>query len=250
MHRRKIKFTIGYDGTDYHGWQVQPGFKTVQETLCQAATSLVGRKTHLHGASRTDAGVHAQGQCGLIEIASPIPTDNFPRALSDRLPSDIVVKDACEVDRKFDLIGDITCKQYRYTLCISKPRPVLNIRYCWHVPGTIDVLAMQQAAHHLVGKQDFKSMASAADQRQSSVRTVHRCEVNERIDGPNHWITVDVEGDGFLYNMVRNVVGTLVDIGHGRWPADHMQAILAAKNRQAAGQLAPASGLCLMWIRY
>lgn len=250
MHKRKIKFTIAYDGTDYHGWQVQPGFKTVQETLCQAATGLVGRKAHMHGASRTDAGVHAKGQCGLIEVATPIPTENFPRALTDRLPRNIAVLDACDVGRSFDLIGDVTRKLYRYTLCVTKPRPVMQMRYCWHCPGDIQVAAMQTAAQALVGTHDFKSFASAADHRKSSVRTLFRCEVNQHTDPPHHWITVDLEGDGFLYNMVRNIVGTLVDIGHGRWTPAQIEQILAAKDRTAAGQLAPASGLCLEWIKY
>lgn len=250
MHKRKIKFMIAYDGTDYHGWQVQPGLKTVQETLCQAATSLVGRKVHVHGASRTDAGVHAKGQSGLIEVATPIPTENFPRAMTDRLPHDIAILDACDVGKPFDLIGDVKRKLYRYTLCVTKPRPVMQMRYCWHVPGDIQVKAMQQAAQALIGTYDFKSFASAADHRKSSVRTIFRCDVTEQFDSPHHWIYVDVEGDGFLYNMVRNIVGTLVDIGHGRWDAEHIVSIREAKDRTAAGQLAPAGGLCLEWVKY
>jgi tRNA pseudouridine38-40 synthase len=250
MHKRKIKLTIAYDGTDYHGWQVQPGIRTVQDTLCQAATNLVGSQVHVHGASRTDAGVHARGQCGLIEVATPIPTENFPRALTDRLPSDIAVVDACDTSPSFDLIGGVTRKLYRYTLCVTRPRPVMNIRYCWHVTGNIQPAAMQTAALALVGTHDFKSFASAADKRESSVRTIFRCDVTERHEAPHHWITIDVEGNGFLYNMVRNIVGTLVDIGHGRWTPDQMAAIRDARDRTAAGQLAPASGLCLEWIRY
>lgn len=249
-HQRKIKLTIAYDGTDYHGWQVQPGLPTVQETLCQAATLLIGRKTHVHGASRTDAGVHALGQAGLIEVISRIPTENFPRALTDRLPAGMAVLDACEVDKQFDLMGDVTSKLYRYTICISKARPVLNMRYCWHLPGPIDIAAMQAAARYLVGKQDFRSLASAADKRQSSVRTIFSCEVTRTTDATNDWLHINVQGDGFLYNMVRNIVGTLVDIGHGRWTPDKMTEILAARDRSAAGQLAPASGLCLEWIEY
>ncbi len=247
MHRRKIKLTIAYDGTEYHGWQVQPGMKTVQETLCQAATALVGRKVHVHGASRTDAGVHALGQAGLIETVTPIPTENFPRALNDRLPQDIAVLTAEEpLNPKFDLIGDVTCKLYRYTLCTTKIRPVRDIRFVWHLPGQIDIPAMQEAAQYLVGKQDFRSFASAADQRKSSIRTIFRCDV--LTEGDN--ILIEVEGDGFLYNMVRNIVGTLVDIGHGRWQPGYIQEILEARDRTTAGQLAPASGLCLVWISY
>jgi tRNA pseudouridine38-40 synthase len=250
MSQRKIRFTIAYDGTDYHGWQVQPGVKTVQEALCQAATALIGRKVHVHGASRTDAGVHAVGQVGLIETVTPIPTENFPKALNDRLPHDIAVLDASEPRWNFDLIGDVERKLYRYTIHTGAIRPVLGIRYCWHLPIRLDAEAMNAAAQMLVGTNDFRSFASAADRRESTVRTIFRCDVTRGQADREDWITVEVEGDGFLYNMVRNIVGTLVDIGHGRWEPKMMAAILEAKDRTAAGQLAPASGLCLMWIRY
>ncbi len=185
-----------------------------------------------------------------MEVATPIPTKNFPRALTDRLPSDIAVVNACDVDKSFDLFGDVTRKLYTYTLCVTKPRPVMHMRFCWHVPGDIDVTAMQCAAEYLVGKHDFKSFASAADKRQSSVRTIFGCSVTECDEDPHHLIHINVQGDGFLYNMVRNIVGTLVDIGHGRWCADQMEHLRNAKDRTAAGQLAPASGLCLEWIKY
>jgi tRNA pseudouridine38-40 synthase len=250
MSQRKIRFTIAYDGTDYHGWQVQPGIKTVQETLCVAATSLIGRKVHVHGASRTDAGVHALGQVGLIETVTPIPTENFPKALNDRLPHDIAVLDASEPPWNFDLIGDVRRKLYRYTLYAGAIRSVLDARYSWHLPVRVDTAAMHAAAQSLVGTHDFRSFASAADRRESSIRTIFRCDVVREPGDRQDWIHVEVEGDGFLYNMVRNIVGTLVDIGHGRWEPALMAAILEAKDRTAAGQLAPASGLCLVWIRY
>lgn len=250
MQRRKVKLLIAYDGTDYHGWQVQPGVQTVQETLCKAATSLIGRKVHVHGASRTDAGVHALGQVGLIETVTPIPTENFPRALNDRLPHDIAVLDAEEPAWNFNVIGDVRCKLYRYTIHVGKVRPVLGIRYCWHLPTGLDVEAMNKAAQLIVGKNDFRSFASAADTRESTVRTIFRCDVLRGQGDKADEIYVEVEGDGFLYNMVRNIVGTLVDIGHGRWEPKCMAGILEAKDRTAAGQLAPASGLCLVWIRY
>jgi tRNA pseudouridine38-40 synthase len=250
MSQRKIRFTIAYDGTDYHGWQVQPGVKTVQEALCQATTSLIGRKVHMHGASRTDAGVHALGQVGLIETVTPIPTENFPKALNDRLPHDIAVLDASEPPWNFDLIGDVQRKLYRYTLYTGAIRRVLDARYCWHLPVRLDATAMNTAAQSLVGTHDFRSFASAADRRESTVRTVFRCDVAREPGERQDWIHVEVEGDGFLYNMVRNIVGTLVDIGHGRWEPAMMAAILEAKDRTAAGQLAPPTGLCLMWIKY
>ena len=250
MSQRKIRFTIAYDGTDYHGWQVQPGVKTVQAALCQAATALIGRKVHVHGASRTDAGVHALGQVGLIETVTPIPTENFPKALNDRLPHDIAVLDASEPPWSFDLIGDVKRKLYRYTIYTGAIRPVLDVRYCWHLSMPLDVPAMNTAAQCLVGTHDFRSFASAADRRESTVRTIFRCDVTRGAGDRQDWVSVEVEGDGFLYNMVRNIVGTLVDIGHGRWEPAMIVAILEAKDRTAAGQLAPPNGLCLVWIRY
>lgn len=251
MNRRKIRLTIAYDGTDYHGWQVQPGARTVQETLCQAATALIGHETHVHGASRTDAGVHAQGQVGLIETVTSIPTANFPRALNDRLPHDIAVLDAEEpASGKFEVIGDVTRKLYRYTIRTCRIRPVHDIRFCWHLPQCLHHEAMHRAAQHLVGEHNFRSFASAADQRQSSVRTVFRCDVIQGFGERADTLHVEVEGNGFLYNMVRNIVGTLVDIGRGHWEPDVIPKILGAQERTAAGQLAPASGLCLVWIRY
>jgi len=250
MAQRKIRFTIAYDGTDYHGWQVQPGFKTVQETLNLAASSLIGRKTCVHGASRTDAGVHALGQVGLIEADTPIPTENFSRALNDRLPQDIAILDAEDAPWRLDVIGDVKRKLYRYTIYTGKVRSVLDIRYCWHLPVHLDVEAMNTAAQLLVGTHDFRSFASAADRRESTVRTIFRCEATRCAGDKQDWISIEVEGDGFLYNMVRNIAGTLVDIGHGRWEPRMIGAIMEAKDRTAAGQLAPASGLCLVWIHY
>jgi len=246
MSRRNIRLTIAYDGYDYSGWQIQPGKRTIQGELVEAVSNLFGKRTYVHGASRTDAGVSALGQVGLFETDSPIPTENLPKAITDKLPADIAVLDAAEEAWGFDLIGSVTRKLYRYTIFTGRARPVLSIRHCWHLPARLDVAAMPDAAKLLVGKKDFKSFASAADKRKSSIRTVFRCDVNSEDD----WFYFDVEGDGFLYNMVRNIVGTLVDIGAGRWPPDKINEILEAKNRAAAGRLAPPQGLCLMWIRY
>ena len=146
-------------------------------------------------------------------------------------------------------MGAVTSKLYRYTIFTGQVRPVLQIRHCWHLPTKLDTTAMAEAAKLLVGKKDFKSFASAADKRENTVRTIFRCDVSNE-EGENDWIYVDVEGDGFLYNMVRNIVGTLVEVGAGRWNSERMNEILEAKDRTAAGQLAPAQGLCLMWIKY
>jgi tRNA pseudouridine38-40 synthase len=250
MPVRNIKITVQYDGSRYHGWQIQPGEKTIQGELSEAVSNLVGVRIQVHGASRTDAGVSALGQAGLFEIDSPIPIGNFPRAINGKLPKDIVVTSAEEVPRGFDLIGGVTSKLYRYTIYTGKHRPVMQLNRCWHIPRKLDVDAMDKGAQLLVGKKDFKSFASAADKRESSIRTIFRCDVNNNTEEEKDWIYVDVEGDGFLYNMVRNIVGTLVDVGKGRWKPEKIKEILEAKDRTTAGQLAPPQGLCLMWIKY
>jgi tRNA pseudouridine38-40 synthase len=250
MALRNVKLTIAYDGTGYHGWQIQPGFTTVQGVLTETLRGLFGPSARVCGASRTDAGVHALGQVGLIQIDSPIPTENLVRVISDRLPDDIVITRADEVRMGFDVIGEVTNKLYCYTIFCGSVRPVLHRRYCWHLTTRLNVAPMDAAAKLLVGKKDFKSFASAADSRDDSVRTVFRCDVTERAEEENQWIYVEVEGDGFLYNMVRNIVGSLAEVGLGRWPPERIGEALAAHDRRAAGPIAPPNGLCLMWIRY
>lgn len=250
MPVRNIKLTIAYDGTEYHGWQIQPGLRTIQGVITEAIQDLIGSEIRLFGASRTDAGVSALGQVGLIQIDSPIPTENLARAITGRLPADIAVTEAVEVPLGFDLMGSVKNKLYRYTIFTGPVRPVLKIRHCWHLHTKLDIIAMAKAAKLLVGKKDFKSFASAADNRESSLRTIFRCDVSNSNEQEKNWIYVDVEGDGFLYNMVRNIVGTLVDIGNGRWKPEKIKEILEAKDRTAAGQLAPPQGLCLMWIKH
>ncbi|MFC1676062.1 tRNA pseudouridine(38-40) synthase TruA [Planctomycetota bacterium] len=245
MAQRKILLTIQYDGTDYHGWQVQPGCDTIQGCLTHALQSLFGTDVQIKGASRTDAGVNALGQLGLIQVDSPIPTENLSKALTARVPRDVAVSEAVDVPLDFDLSAAVKNKLYRYTICTALTRPVLRIRRCWHLPKKLDTAAMAEAAGILVGKHDFKSFASAADTRENSIRTIFRCDVTSQDD----LIYIDVEGDGFLYNMVRNIVGSLVEVGTNRWKPEKMQQVLDAKNRTAAGPIAPPAGLCLMWIK-
>ncbi len=287
MAVRNIKLTIVYDGSEYHGWQIQPGKKTIQGVITDAIQNLIDAEVRLFGASRTDAGVSALGQVGLVQIDSAIPTENLAKAITDKLPADIAVTEAVEVAEGFDLMGAVKSKLYRYTIFTGRVRPVLQIRHCWHLPAKLDITAMAEAAKLLVGKKDFKSFAAATDKREETVRTIFRCDVvpscvmrpfgfaqdrdayceKEKMDScfrrnnntqyairntqyENDWIYVDVEGDGFLYNMVRNIVGTLVEVGVGRWRPEKINEILEAKDRTAAGRLAPAAGLCLMWIKY
>ena len=246
MGTRNIKLTVLYDGSEYHGWQIQPGLKTIQGTLTEVIKDLVDREVRVFGASRTDAGVSALGQVALVQIDSSIPLENLARVITHKLPSDIAVAEAIEVPQDFDLTRAAKSKLYRYTIFTGQLRPVLQIRHCWHLPTKLDITAMAQAAAMLVGKKDFKSFAAAADKRQTSVRTIFRCDVKQNDD----WIYIEVEGDSFLYNMVRNIVGTLVEVGSGRLIPEKINEILEAKDRTAAGPIAPAGGLCLMHIKY
>ncbi len=246
MAVRNIKLTISYDGSDYHGWQIQPGERTIQGVLAEAIQNLIGCEVQVFGASRTDAGVSALGQVAVVQIDSPIPTENLAKAITHRLPAELAVAEAVEVPDDFDVIGAVKSKLYRYTIFTGPLRPVLQIKHCWHLPAKLDTAAMAKAAAMLIGKKDFKSFASADDRRETSVRTIFRCDVTSE----NEWIYVDVEGDGFLYNMDRNIVGTLVEIVRSRWNPERINEILEAKSRTAAGPIAPAAGLCLMWIKY
>jgi len=249
MATRNIKLKISYDGSEYNGWQAQPGEKTIQGTLTEAIRKLLGdAEVRLTAASRTDAGVSAIGQVAAVRIDSPIPTENLARAITNKLPQDIAVSEAVEAAQDFNVIGDVKSKLYRYTIFTGRTRPVLQIRHCWHLPAKLDIAAMAEAAKMLIGKKNFKSFAAAADQRENSVRTIFRCDVNSHDE--KEWLYIDVQGDGFLYNMVRNIVGTLVEVGVGRLEPDKISQILEAKDRTAAGPIAPAEGLCLMWIKY
>lgn len=246
MAIRNIKLTISYDGVNYSGWQYQNDKRTIQGELQRVIGELTGLFIKVAGASRTDAGVSALGQVANFSLDSPIPTENLVKIINHRLPRDIVVTEAVEADKTFDASGSAKSKLYRYTIFTGKKRNVLKTRNCWHRPTALDVAAMDAAAKMLIGKKDFKSFASAADKRESSIRTITQCEVTQE----DKWVYIDIEADRFLYNMVRNIVGTLVEIGRGKWKPEKITEILEAKDRPAAGPIAPASGLCLMWIRY
>jgi len=246
MAIRRIKLTVAYDGSEYHGWQHQPGQRTIEQAITAVIEDLLGFEVKVTGASRTDAGVSALGQTCQIEIESPVPTENLAKAITHRLPPEIAITEAVEVPFNFDVISDVKSKLYRYTIFTGTHRPVLRIRHCWHLPVKLDADVMSEAAKLLVGKKDFKSFASAADTRENTVRTIFRCDVT--LEGES--IYVDAEGDGFLYNMVRNIVGTLVEVGIGRMKPEKIEQILEAKDRTAAGPIAPAAGLCLLWIKY
>lgn len=245
---RKVKLTLAYDGTGFHGWQLQAGLRTVQEVVAVALGGLAGRPVEVVGASRTDAGVHARGQVAHAVVPDRIPVGNLPRALNGRLPADVSVIQAVEVPPAFHAARDARGKRYRYTLYNASGRPVedLRQRYCWHVWQALDVERMRAAAAVLVGRHDFAGLANQGSPRADTVRTIFSVTLSR----PGREIHIDVEGDGFLYNQVRVLVGTLVEVGRGHWPVERVQEILATRDRGRAGPTAPPQGLCLEWVAY
>ena len=243
-----MKLVIAYDGTEFHGWQKQPELRTVQGALEQAIRRTVRQQVELIGSGRTDAGVHAAGQVANFLAESTIPTVRLRKAIGSRLPKDISVIRAADVSSEFDARGSALSKLYCYRIHNARDRPVgrLTQRQTYHFWNPLDVERMRAGARHFVGMMDFAAMASKGSERETTVRTVLRCEVERWYDE----VRISVEGCGFLYNQVRNMVGTLIEVGRGHWEPDHVAEILAGGDRAAAGPTAPARGLCLRWVRY
>lgn len=245
---RRIRITVEYDGTAYCGWQVQPNGVSIQEKLEQAVTQLTGEPARVRGASRTDSGVHARGQVAVFDTGSRIPAERFAVALNSCLPDDIAVTASAEAAPDFDPRRGAARKLYRYTIHNSPCRPALAFRFAWHLKQPLDAARMSEAARLFEGEHDFTSFSRQecntpdADNRRLLFRSEIICAGES--------IIYEVEGRSFLYNMVRNLVGTLVDVGSGLIEPGRIPEILARRNRAAAGQGAPAKGLCLEWIRY
>jgi tRNA pseudouridine38-40 synthase len=249
MGQRNVKLTIAYDGSAYHGWQRQlEEISTVQQVLEEAAGRAVGGPVSVRGASRTDTGVHAVGQVANFFTDTPIPSGRLHRVITKYLPADIRVTRVEDVSDDFDAIASAQSKLYRYTVFNHYEMPLSVKNNCYHYYYKCDETLMQKASFDLLGEHDFTSFTtnSQDNQRRSLVRTLYRCQVWRKY----HYIYFDVEGGGFLYHMVRNIVGMLLDIGRGHRPADCIPGILAAMDRQGAGPMAPACGLCLQWIKY
>jgi len=248
-----FKLTLRYDGTDFAGWQVQPGQETIQGQLQSAARELTGIDIHVIGSGRTDAGVHALGQVASLTLPDWEHGSNaLMRALNTQLPATIVVFGACQVPDQFHAIRDATSKRYRYQLQIGGVRDVFDYRHRWHLKGPLDIAAMKTASQHFIGRHDFASFQAAGAKRKSTVRNVTACDfVEQPTDQPGRTdLAIEIEADGFLYNMVRNIVGTLVEVGWGKRSADSIAEILQQKARDAAGQTAPAHGLFLLRVSY
>ncbi len=243
---RTLKLVVAYDGTDYAGWQFQQGQPSIQETVETVIARITGQHSRLVGSGRTDAGVHAREQVASFRTSTHLSTAQFHRALAAELPEDIVVRDVEQVADGFHAIRDCVAKRYRYTLEDSGARDVFQRRYVWHVRRRLDERAMAAAAASLVGRHDFASFQTHGSARRSTERTIHELDVvRNKGEGDVETVLVDVEADGFLYNMVRSIVGTLVEVGRGRRPPEWVAEVLAARDRRRAGMKAPARGLCL-----
>jgi tRNA pseudouridine38-40 synthase len=243
---RNIKLTLSYDGTDFFGWQTQPGFRTVQETVEAAIAALTGERVHANASGRTDTGVHAVGQVVNFYTISQHTPDVLSRALNAHLPSDVVVREAVDVPQAFDANRDAKRKLYRYVINDGPtPDPFLR-RYCHQSRHALDADAMRRAAQCLLGRHDFRSFETDWPNRMSSVRTITHIAVSRL----GNWIWLDVEADGFLYNMVRAIAGTLENVGRGYWPEGKVAEILQAGDRRLAGPTVPSQGLFLMRVTY
>lgn len=243
---RRIKLVVAYDGTHYHGWQLQPREITIEAVLNQAICTLTGEEIQVIGASRTDAGVHALGNVAVFDTDSRIPGDKFAYALNQRLPADIVIQNSEEVPENFHPRHQNCRKTYEYTILNRNfPLPEYrNTAYFYY--GFLDVENMQQAAQAFVGEHDFAAFCSAGAQVQTTVRTIYSLDVfslGERIQ-------IRVQGNGFLYNMVRIIAGTLLEVGKGKIEVSQISDIIASCDRGQAGPTAPAQGLKLIEICY
>jgi tRNA pseudouridine38-40 synthase len=243
---RNIKLTVAYDGTDFHGWQRQPGLRTLQEVVEDALTELTGTRPQTNASGRTDAGVHALGQVVHFLTIATHSNQTFVRALNAILPHDVRVLAAQEKPQAFHATLDARSKRYRYAIDNGTIADVFQLRYRWHLPALLDDAAMGRAGRFLLGRHDFRSFETEWPNRMSSVRTIFDLTV-ERVGS---LVTIEVEADGFLYNMVRSIVGTLTLVGTGKraeaWVAD----VLAGESRVLAGPTAPAKGLFLVKVDY
>jgi len=241
-----IKIIVEYDGTHYCGWQNQNNGLAVQMAIEQAIARVEGHRVPLHGAGRTDAGVHALGMCANFHPQVAIPPEKWALVLNTHLPDDIRVVASCAAEEDFHARFDAVGKHYRYTMFYRNIASALDSRRSWHIYGPMDVAHMQRQARLLEGTHDFVGFVASGGKKNATVKTIYRSTLTCCGD---YWY-YDVWGNGFLYNMVRIIAGTLVDMGKGKLPGVTMEDVITAKHRLSAGMTAPAQGLCLMEVFY
>ena len=239
---KRVKLVVAYDGTAYHGWQIQPGARTIEGELNRTLSELLQEEIQVIGASRTDSGVHALCNVAVFDTDTRIPAEKLSYALNQRLPEDIRIQSSCEVEADFHPRHCDSRKTYEYRILNREfPLPTKRLySYFTYVP--LDVSRMEKAASYLIGEHDFKSFCATAAVVESTVRTLYEASVIRETDE----IVIRVCGNGFLYNMVRIIAGTLMEVGRGNLEPERMKEILEAKDRAAAGPTAPACGLTLV----
>ena len=244
--KKKYLLIIEYEGTAYHGWQIQKNGITVQELVEKALSKITKTKTTVLSSGRTDAGVHAEGMPAHFVTESKMKPFEFLFALNSHLPLDITVREVRKVPMAFNARGSVKRKLYRYTILNRDHPSALNYRRSWFIPHILDVVAMRRGAKYFLGRHDFTSFRAGNCNAKTPTRTLDRVEIFKE----NEFLKLEFEGKGFLKHMVRNLVGTLVHVGRKRIPARQVKTILEAQNRRVAAPTAPAQGLCLIKVFY
>lgn len=247
---------VAYDGTHYCGWQVQPNGVTIQSMLEGAIAKICREQVRVTGSGRTDSGVHALAQVASFSLQSwRASASDLCRALNSQLPTDIVISEIVDAPEDFHAIREAIGKRYRYQLQVGGIRDAFEYKYRWHVQGPIDVEAMREAAQHLIGKHDFASFQAAGADRKTTVRHVRELVILDQQSRAgeaceSRYLAIEVEADGFLYNMVRNIVGTLIEVGRGKQTPAWVKQVLQAADRTQAGPTAPPHGLFMLSVDY
>jgi tRNA pseudouridine38-40 synthase len=244
---RNIKLVIEYDGSAYHGWQIQPGLRTIQGVIQEKIAQITQADVNLIGAGRTDAGVHALGQVANFKTENMILCEALQRGLNGLLAPDIVIMAAEEVDEEFHARFSARSKVYEYHI-LNQPYPsAIGRRHAWFIHHELDVVAMRECAATLIGSHDFSSFRVSGDESRHSIREVFRLEIERRA---GNFLTITIEANAFLREMVRSIVGTLVDVGQGKTSPKEFLEIFQARDRRRAGMTAPAHGLFLVTVAY
>ncbi len=243
---RNIKLIIEYDGKDFNGWQKQPDRPNIQGEIERVISEITGENIELIASGRTDRGVHSLGQTANFKTKSNIPIDKFPIAINSKLKKSIVIKSAEEVDERFHSRYSVKSKTYRYTINNSKYGSAIYRNMEFHFSINLDVEKMREASKYFEGEHDFKAFKASGTSSKSSVRTIYKANVFKEGDR----IFIELTGNGFLYNMVRIIAGTLLDVGLGKISPQEIQNIINSKDRSNAGKTLPAHGLCLMKVEY
>ena len=244
---KTFKLIIEYDGSGFHGWQRQKNDRTVQETIEKALERMTGEELTLIGSGRTDARVHAKGQVASFQTTSRLDAQIFYNGLNSLLPEDVRIRACDGMPDGFHARYDVRSKHYRYHILNRPIAPAIGRQFVWHIRKPLDVAEMRKAAGSVVGTHDFKAFEGAGSPRAHTVRTVTESTIQLNEGGK---LTYDIQADGFLRFMVRNIVGTLVEVGLGKRPAEEISAILESRNRNQAGATAPPQGLFLIDVMY